>query len=59
MNLKFNTILMTLVCTAPILNILFDYFLLNKKPSFISVIATLFAIIIYMIFIYSIKKQKN
>lgn len=54
-----NYILMTVVCVAPLLNLLFDYYLLQKTPEIKSVILAVFCLffpISILVFYYKIKK---
>lgn len=48
---KSNLILLAIVCQAPLLNILFDYYLLHEKPTITSCIVAGITLSILVIFI--------
>ena len=57
---KSNFMLLFIVCIAPLLNILFDYFLLNEKPEIKSIILAIVCLcfpISYIVFSYRISKD--
>lgn len=57
---KSNFILLFIVCIAPLLNILFDYFLLNETPEIKSIILAIVCLcfpISYIVFNYRISKD--
>lgn len=54
--MKSNIILLTVVCLAPLLNIIFDYFALHQEPSFRSCLITFLTLLILIIHIIFYKK---
>lgn len=55
--MKSNIILLTIVCIAPLLNVIFDYFLLHQEPSFRSCLITFLTLLILMFYIIFYKKN--
>ena len=54
--MKFNKIMLTLVCFAPLLNILFDYFALRKYPSITNIIVSAVCLLLYVFILISWNK---
>lgn len=50
---------MTIVCLGPVLNTLFDYFVLNTKPSIVSIITIVITTAIYFIYVYYSLRSKK
>lgn len=48
---RLNLTLLATVCLAPLLNILFDYYLLHQKPTIISWTITVITLTILIVFV--------
>lgn len=59
-NYKFNVVMMTVICLAPVLNLLFDYFALNRKPTIAGIISVVLVAVVYPLYMIWLKgKTKN
>ena len=54
--MKLNIFLLTIVCFAPLGNIVFDYCLLSKAPTILHIIVTVVALVLYFPILISMRK---
>lgn len=61
MKKKYELFYLIIVCLAPLLNLLFDYFVLDRTPTIFSISITIFTLIVMVvcIFVFFVKKDDN